>query len=310
LTGGDPKLTFELQARAAPVLSPMGAWDSHDALNPSVVARGGQLFNFYSGYDGHVWRTALATSSDGLVWQAQGTMLAPDPKIWEGSYIAANGSVLFYANQFWYWYAAGPRNGGRIGLAQSSNGLSFRKLPAPVVSTGPFESWEERAVADPSVIRIDPYFYMYYLGQDRAIPPRQRIGVARSTDGIHWQKLIANPILDLGQPGDFDEAAVGEPAVFAYQNWYWMLYTGNRFSHERSIGLARSTDGIHWTKLPLPISGRSAWNSKVLCDPAVLVEGGAIRVWIGGGDVASLDENLHGQIGYGVLQPSGVTLAK
>ena len=43
---------------------------------------------------------------------------------------------------------------------------------------------------------------------------------------------------------------------------------------------------------------------------AVLVEGDTIRVWFGGGDVASPDENLHGQIGYGTLRPVSVTLQK
>ena len=43
---------------------------------------------------------------------------------------------------------------------------------------------------------------------------------------------------------------------------------------------------------------------------AVLVEGDTIHVWFGGGDVASPDENLHGQIGYGVLRPVNAKLAK
>jgi hypothetical protein len=33
------------------------------------------------------------------------------------------------------------------------------------------------------------------------------------------------------------------------------------------------------------------------------VGGGVIRVWFGGGDVASPDENLHGQIGLAILRP-------
>ena len=33
----------------------------------------------------------------------------------------------------------------------------------------------------------------------------------------------------------------------------------------------------------------------------VLVEGGEIRVWFGGGDVPHPAEEIHGQIGYGVL---------
>jgi hypothetical protein len=41
----------------------------------------------------------------------------------------------------------------------------------------------------------------------------------------------------------------------------------------------------------------------VVCDPAVVVEHDRVRLWFGGGDVASPDENLHGQIGAGELKP-------
>jgi hypothetical protein len=51
---------------------------------------------------------------------------------------------------------------------------------------------------------------------------------------------------------------------------------------------------VHYT-------GDRPWNSKVLCDPTVVVDGDRINVWFGGGDVASPDENLHGQIGFATL---------
>jgi len=40
----------------------------------------------------------------------------------------------------------------------------------------------------------------------------------------------------------------------------------------------------------------------------VLVGHGAIRVWYGGGDVAAPAENLHGAVGYAVLEPAGANL--
>jgi hypothetical protein len=40
------------------------------------------------------------------------------------------------------------------------------------------------------------------------------------------------------------------------------------------------------------------------------VEDGLVRVWFGGGDVASPDENLHGQIGLAILRPVGANLSK
>ena len=48
----------------------------------------------------------------------------------------------------------------------------------------------------------------------------------------------------------------------------------------------------------------------MLCDPTVEVTPQGIRVWFGGGDVASPDENLHGQIGLAILRPVDATLAK
>jgi hypothetical protein len=39
----------------------------------------------------------------------------------------------------------------------------------------------------------------------------------------------------------------------------------------------------------------------------VEVDGSVIRVWFGGGDVASPDENLHGKIGFAILRPVNST---
>ena len=300
ITGGDPAMTFRLEEqRDYPVIPRDGFTD---VLNPSVAG----AFNLYSAFDGKTWHTALATSQGG--WHPQGIVLSPDPRTWEGDYIAANGSLLQYDGQLWYWYQAAPRGAHRIGLARSPDGKSWLKEPAPVLDHGPLGAWDERVVADPYVLRIEPYFYMYYLGQDRAV--RQRLGVARSTDGIRWEKLRANPILEIGADGAFDEAGLGEPAVWQSHGFYWMLYTGRDRKEYRRLGLARSTDGVHWTRLPTVFSGASQWDSKVICDPTVVVDRDRIQLWFGGGDVTSPDENLHGQIGYGVLRPVSATLVK
>ena len=82
-----------------------------------------------------------------------------------------------------------------------------------------------------------------------------------------------------------------------------MLYTGRDRKEHRRLGLARSQDGVTWEKLPGSFAGAGRWNEKVICDPSVLIEGDSIRVWFGGGDVASPDENLHGQIGIARLVP-------
>jgi sucrose-6-phosphate hydrolase SacC (GH32 family) len=285
--GSDVAITFEEQA--SPVL---GRGDARDALNPSVV--GGREM-FYSAWDGRTWRTVQAGLRDG-VWERGDVVLAPDPQTWESSYIAANGSALEVDGKIWYWYVAGPEERPRIGLARA-----WHKEPLPVLETGPYMAWDEQAVADPYVIRIGGEFYMYYLGQDRAA--RQRLGLARSPDGVHWRKLRTNPILELGAPGSFDENGLGEPAVWQARGFYWMLYTGRGAGEVRRMGMARSTDGVHWTKLAVVFTGAHEWDSKVICDPTVeVLDDSTVAVWFGGGDVARQDYNLNGQIGYGVLR--------
>jgi predicted GH43/DUF377 family glycosyl hydrolase len=309
--GGPPGSALRWSVHPAPVLAlgAPGEWDGVDVLNPSVVMHQSVFYNLYSGFDGKSWHTGLATSPDGLNWTRQGRVLSPDPLSWEGDdYIAANGSVLAEAGEFLYWYQAGRLPS--IGLARSRDARRWTRRPDPVLRPGPRGSWDERGVADPYVIRVGDSYYMFYLGQDRA--RRQRLGVARSIDGIRWEKLRSNPILELGAAGAFDEHGLGEPAVWVSEDRYWMLYTGRDRKENRRIGMAWSTDGARWERLPAGsvFAGGESWNSKVVCDPSVVLEDGRIRVWFGGGDVASPAERLHGQIGLATLEPADVNLNK
>ncbi len=296
-----PRAPFTWEASTGSVIARggPGAWDSVDALNPSVVPFQGAYLNFYSGYDGGVWHTGLARSSDGVAWRKMGRVLSPAG--WE-EHIAANGSAFVEGGEILYWYVGGDHP--RIGLARSRDGgVTWSKESQPVVPLGPLGSFDESAVADPYVIRRGRFFYLFYLGQDRA--RRQRLGVARSLDGVGWEKLRSNPVLELGSSGAFDEAGLGEPAVWSSGGSYWMLYTGRARDEQRRLGLARSMDGVHWERESslVPASGAEEWDSKVICDPSVeLTPKGTVRVWFGGGDVARPDQNLDGQIGLGELR--------
>jgi len=291
------RFPFAWEARPEPVI-PRG--DSSDVLNPSVVRFQGSYWNFYSEFDGgaRAWHTAAATSPDGIAWTKLGRVLSP--QAWEGTYIAANGSALVVGDEILYWYEAGDPF--RIALARSRDGKNWTRHGEPVLPVGPRGSFDERAVADPYVIRAGDHFYLFYLGQDRA--RRQSLGVARSSDGVTWEKLRANPILEPGAPGTFDENGLGEAAVWTSGGQWWMLYTGRDRGEHRRLGLERSIDGVHWERVPdFVVSGSNAWDSQVVCDPSVeQMPDGSMRVWFGGGDVARPDQGLRGQIGVGVLR--------
>jgi hypothetical protein len=119
-------------------------------------------------------------------------------------------------------------------------------------------------------------------------------------------------VLELGQPGSFDEIGLGEPAVWSSRGSYWVLYTGRDKHENRRLGLARSQDGVRWQRVeesPV-LAGNAAWNAKVVCDPSVEVDSDIVRVWFGGGDRAEPAENLNGQIGLATLEITAGTLAR
>jgi predicted GH43/DUF377 family glycosyl hydrolase len=292
-----PRAPFEWQASSEPVLGRgPEAWDSVDVLNPSVIRFHDEYRNLYSGFDGKNWSTGVATSNDGIAWRKMGRVIAGEGSAGQGS----NGSALAENGEIWYWYVAGDPPG--IALARSKDGVKFETTPNLVLPVGPRGSFDERGAADPYVIRRGESFYMFYLGQDRA--RRQTLGIARSRDGVEWEKSRANPVLELGAPGSFDENGLGEPAVWTSGGFYWMLYTGRDRGEHRRLGLARSADGVHWQREPsfTPVAGEQPWDDKVICDPTVLLDGEVLRVWFGGGDVAHPVANIHGQIGMAMLR--------
>lgn len=299
-SGNFSEVRLQWNVRPEPVMARDAAWESVDVLNPSVVASGARLLNFYSGYDGKTWHTGWAESGDGVQWTNRHRILSPKGE-WEGGYIAANGSAIEKDGEILYWYQAGDPP--RIGLARSRDGRSWAKDTEPVLDVGPRGSWDERGVADPYVIQAGGELYMFFLGQDRA--GRQRLGIARSQDGVRWWKLRTSPILELGEPGSFDENGLGEPAVWTSHGRWWMLYTGRDRQEYRRLGLAWSRDGVRWQRFTdsAVLAGGQEWNRKVVCDPTVLPgPNGEVRVWFGGGDVAHPAENIHGQIGYAELR--------
>jgi predicted GH43/DUF377 family glycosyl hydrolase len=288
-----------------PVLSKGGSgqWDGVDLLNPSVIKFNGKLFNYYSGYNGKVWRTGVATSKDGVIWDKyQGNpVLQPSAKDWDVSYISANGAAIVWKGKVLYFYQGRDKGGvTNIGLATSADGFQFTKMRTPVLSAGSAGRWDSAAVGDPYVVEKGGYLYLYYLGQDALA--MQRLGVARSSDGVNWQTSSANPILDVGAFGTFDENGLGEPSVAFQPPYFYMLYTGRSNTERRNLGYAVSTDGIHWKKMSinglLQPKQMSAWSSQVVCDSTLLSNGnGKWSVWFGGGNKPEPAQNLNGQVG-------------
>jgi hypothetical protein len=135
---------------------------------------------------------------------------------WEGGATGNLGgpSALMVSGQLWLYYAAT----GGIGLAQSSDGLTFMKQSAPVLTPDASATWETTTPHAPSVAVFPDgtWHMMYGAGVS--------IGEATSPDGITWTRVAGNPIFvpsptvdpSTLPPGDvppFDEGQVDDPML-------------------------------------------------------------------------------------------------
>jgi predicted GH43/DUF377 family glycosyl hydrolase len=136
----------------------------------------------------------------------------------------------------------------RIGLASSEDGIHFSTQPTPVFYPDR-DSQQERewpgGVEDPRVVeREDGTYVLAYTQWNRRSTD---IGIATSTDLIHWTKEGPALVGEKYQHFDYKSASMvtrlkgGRLIAAKIQGKYWM-YWG-----EIEVRLATSPDLIHWT---------------------------------------------------------------
>lgn len=148
-----------------------------------------------------------------------------------------------------------------------------------ILRLGASGAFDSAQVSCPRVLHLGRRDWrMWYYGRDPDFNPlvrlpTGRIGLACSADGLHWRR-VRGPgahgcVLDISdEPGAFDSGHVGLGDVHAGHDGFEMWYFGGP-SETRELaglevagfpmrtGLARSPDGIRWTRVPGP-HGR-AW---------------------------------------------------
>ena len=180
---------------------------------------------------------------------------------------------------------------GRIGLAVSEDGIMWDRCRGPLPGGAVFDPSEDAdafdavQVAVGDVIRVklptgtdnntgrdveegsSSGWKLFYLGsgtEEGDVPGfpgkmagvRMRPGVANSEDGVNFVRDSTQPILELGEPGEFDDLGIvwprvippsGDPGIG--QRWYMTYHTRERGPPPSySVGVATSDDGENWVK--------------------------------------------------------------
>lgn len=144
------------------------------------------------------------------------------------------------------WYGAQGRDGhDQIFFAWSQDGMSFNKWPSDDAPAPALARGSSNHVNDPSVVRQGDTWRMYYT--DAPIGEQDEIWLAESKRLSSFTKV--QRVLSKGPIGSWDEDKVGRPAVLLEGGVYYLWYDGLS-KGRRHVGLATSTDGIHFTRSP------------------------------------------------------------
>jgi hypothetical protein len=74
----------------------------------------------------------------------------------------------------------------------------------PVLKPGANGEWDSWTLAIINVLKVGEMCHMYYETGSKGVIDFQ-IGHAVSTDGIHWMKGPANPVIPFGEQGQWDD---------------------------------------------------------------------------------------------------------
>lgn len=113
-----------------------------------------------------------------------------------------------------------------IGLATTRDGINFVRRDTPILTPGNGEEWDSGGVSvfpNCAVKQVDDSYTMFYIGFKKGTPDFYHsgaIGVATSSDLIHWKKYEKNPVLKPESGSAWDSLGVFEPSVYFNGNFY------------------------------------------------------------------------------------------
>lgn len=87
-------------------------------------------------------------------------------------------------------------------------------------------AWETRCLEAATVCQRGDTLLMFYAGGYNNDP--QQVGVATSRDGVNWRRLLTEPLLPNGAPGEWNASESGHPGCFVDTDGRtWLFFQGN-----------------------------------------------------------------------------------
>ena len=147
-----------------------------------------------------------------------------------------------------------------IALVRSDDARTWTQEPEICLRENPASGWED-IVNRSSTVKKDGVWHMWYTGQCAKEKLKGRIGYARSTDGVHFERVRKDPVLVATE--DYEQPSVMCPSVLwdeQRQLWRMWYSAGGTYEPDRNC-YAESKDGFNWEKkgVVLTRGPRESW---------------------------------------------------
>jgi predicted GH43/DUF377 family glycosyl hydrolase len=176
----------------------------------------------------------------------------------------------------------------------------------PVVETDDFGPWAPGGGSVSAVVFDGATYHMWFTGETET--SFAGIGHATSTDGLDWVMDQANPVINMGTEGAWDDEYILSGAVIHDGSAFHMWYTGSGGDGEH-VGYATSPDGTAWTKYtgnPVMEHGSpGSWDDRWIGITAAMPDGDGFKAWFVGSQGPAGDAS----IGY-ATSPDGIDWTK
>lgn len=204
-----------------------------------------------------------------------------------------NPAVVKKDGKFVILYRAQDHKGtSSLGYATSNDGIRFVRRPEPVMVS---ETLYEKGggVEDPRIVKIGRTYYLTYTGYNNVdgVGPKKKAAqlcLATSLDLVHWKR---QGVIMPAYKGNWNVGWTKSGAIVPEKisGKYWMYYLADAPGHESQMGVASSTDLLHWTDAldhPILASRPGAFDSQVVepGPPPVMTPDGIFLVYNGADD--------------------------
>jgi hypothetical protein len=195
-----------------------------------------------------------------MSWRRLGLVFVPDGSLpWAKSHAALPAPVPLTGNCFRFFYSSRDAEKrshvGWVDLEVSEAPRVLNVAREPALSPGEDGTFDDSGIGVGCIVATEGTFWLYYMGWNLGVrsPWRNAIGLARSRDlNAPFERFSRGPLLDRSTE---DPYTLSYPCVLRSGPDDWRMWYGSNLvpavgnaDMQHAIKLARSRDGVHWTR--------------------------------------------------------------